>query len=302
VKVALTGSAGLFGRHCRALFQVEGVDYVPLSRREWDLRDWASPEWFASMMQGADCIIHAAACLPGEADLECLLDVNLRAVVNLAEWSRDNGVHLVFISSGSVYADPHAPDIGETAVLGSGPLGGLYASTKRLAEAALEEFAATGLKVTVLRPSSVYGAGMKADQLLARLIALADSGGPVSINGARNQIDFLHAHDLCRAALAALRNEALGTYNIASVAPASLEEVAQTIAGICGIPLKIEPVDQDPPPFIRFALDTSAARAAFDYQPVVKLRDGLEMTRSQKFLSPLSALNISQPMSDGQEN
>ncbi|MDJ0992896.1 MAG: NAD(P)-dependent oxidoreductase [Dinoroseobacter sp.] len=286
MKIALTGSTGLFGRHCQALLEAEGIEYVPLTRQEWDLRDWVEPERLSSLLQGADVIVHAAACLPGEADLRRLFDVNLRAVINLAEWAQDNGVYLVFISSGSVYADPHAQRIDENAVVGPGPIGGIYAASKRLAEAALEEFAATGLKHVVLRPSSVYGAGMAADQLLARLLAQAKAGRPVRITGGQNRIDFLHVHDLCRAALAAVRSGAMGVFNIASGTPASLEEVARIIAQLCGVRTDIAPVEHDPAPFLRFSLDSSAARAAFGYTPLVDLPSGLAMSKSGALIFP----------------
>ena len=138
--------------------------------------------------------------------------------------------------------------------------------------------------MTVLRPSSVYGAGIAGDQLIARLLAVAGAGRPLAIDGARNRIDFLHVHDLARAALRVARSGTPGTFNIASGTATSLGDLAHAVAALCDTKVEIADPAGDPPPFTRFALDTAAARSGLGFEPAVTLQTGLAMTRSGALL------------------
>ncbi|WGH78721.1 NAD-dependent epimerase/dehydratase family protein [Jannaschia ovalis] len=284
MKLAVTGANGLFGRHLCALLEAKGIAHRPLTRADWDLRDWAAPERLDALTAGADTLVHAAARLPSEPSARELFDTNVRATLNLADWARQRGIHMIHLSSGSVYADPYADAITEDAPMGPGPLGGVYAQSKRLAEMALADCRSMGLKLTVLRPSSVYGAGLNAEQLVARLLAEAESGGPVTVTGGASRINFLHIHDLARAAIMAAERGATGLFNIAGDAPTRLVDLAQAIADLVGVTAEDAPPKAGAPPFTLFDLDTRAARDRLGFAPSIPLATGLAMMRAGALL------------------
>lgn len=296
MKVALTGATGLLGRHLCALLTDRGVPFVAIDRQKWNLSEWNDTARFDAITEGADIFIHCAAKIPtgvesdASSSLRDLYDINVRAVLNLAQWAAGRNVHLIFISSGSVYRDPHSAVIREDAATGPGPIGGSYAASKRMAESVIAECAETdGLKATILRPSSLYGFGLPEEKFLIRMLQSARAGHGIEVSGPENRIDFVHAHDLSRAALMAAETGATGVFNIAGSGPVRLAELGQVIAafGPAGpVDLLIE-LDREPP-FTRFALDSSAAANAFGYRPSVSLPSGLEMTLEQK-LMPTSA-------------
>lgn len=287
MKLAVTGAAGALGRHLCALLTDRNIPYIPLTRQEWDLRTWADEDRLCDMMCDADTIVHAAAIIPPAINTQALFDVNLRATLNLADWAYKRDMRFVFVSSGSVYANPHATAISETDPVGPGGIGGLYAASKRLAEMALSEYAAEGLQRIVLRPSAVYGDGLAQDALICRLLEEARAGGPLRIHGADNAINFLHFHDLARAILVSAERFVSGTFNIAAKSPVRIGDVAHEIAELFNVDVQEASIDVSEHGFTRFDFDTTQARSAFEFEPVVSLTQGLQMMRDNALLPPV---------------
>lgn len=285
MKVALTGASGLLGRHLVALLDQRGIAAVRIDRSHWDLQDRVGYDRLDQLVQGADVFVHCAARIDmaDAADdglaWQTLFDSNVRATLNAARWAANRDVQFIFVSSGSVYRDPHARRIRETADTGPGPLGGDYATTKRLAEAGLAELVLTaGLRATVLRPSALYGFGLPEDKFLVRLLRDAAAGQDIVVTGPDNRIDFLHAHDLSRAILQSAQASAHGTFNISGGQLTALADLGQTILSVGGAGGTVQIRPGDTPPFTRFDLDPDAAGAAFGYHPSVSLATGLRMT------------------------
>lgn len=292
MKVAITGSSGALGLHLRALLQDRGVSHTPLTRQQWDMRSWADEKQISDLTAGADVLVHAAASLPPVGSVKEVFDTNLRATINLANWAYRTKVHFVFISSGSVYANPHQKAIIETDRVGPGDLGGLYASSKRLAEASLAEFAAMGLELTVLRPSSVYGVGISRNALVWRFLEAASTGGPISFHGGKNAINFLHLHDLARAVLMATENKAIGTFNVAANAPSRIAYLAQCAADLFDTTAVQRPQAADNEAYTRFDFDLTAARSVLRYEPIISLPQGLNMMSYKTFLPSESTAHL----------
>lgn len=278
-RVALTGGSGLMGSHLLPLLADGGIEALAPSRREWNLADWRSPEELDRLFPGAEALIHAGALVPegdAGADRRELLDVNVRASVCLGDWARRKGIPLVFVSSATVYADPHKPGIAESDAKASAPgLGGFYAFSKLAAEQSLQFLAGEGLSLCVLRPSSLYGTGMK-NGLVARFLAAAQRGETLRLAPPLDdRVNLLHASDAAAAALGALRSGARGVFNIAAASETGVLDLARACVEAAGQgSVATEPV-AGRPPFVRFSLACAAARAAFGFQPRVELREGL---------------------------
>ena len=88
----------------------------------------------------------------------------------LGLWALTRDIPLIYISGGISYYDPHATNISEDAELGWSGLGGCYGLSKLLGEDALKRLRKRGLKLAILRASSIYGAGMKSNKVISRFI------------------------------------------------------------------------------------------------------------------------------------
>lgn len=187
MKILLTGAGGFLGRHLADSLLREGAgegDGVlrlhfrnaapdalldglrrrhPAARIEVALGNLLHADASAALVDGIDCVVHAAAGMRGSAaDMFANTVVGTR---NLLEAAGAAGVgRVVLVSSFSVYrTEPLANGAAHdetVAVEGSGVEKGAYAYAKTRQEQLLEEYRARfGFQTVVLRPGVIYGPG-----------------------------------------------------------------------------------------------------------------------------------------------
>ena len=293
-KVVLTGASGMVGRHVLAALKASGISVIASSRTRpfnlsvgaewtpWDLCEWKHASKLDSMFRGADALIHAGAAVP-RSGLELsgnnIFDANVRSCLCLGEWAVRRNLPIVYISGATVYADPERGGIKEDAAKTCAGLGGFYGFTKLLAENVFSHLQSQGLRICILRPSSIYGEGLPEGKMIADFLAAARQDKPIELTPPTDdRIDLVHAFDVACAALSALEKEAWGTFNVASEAPVTVEKIASVCVKTVGRG-HIAVIDRlaNRPANIRFGLDCSAARSRFGYMPHISLEEGIDM-------------------------
>jgi nucleoside-diphosphate-sugar epimerase len=223
-----------------------------------------------------------------------MFDVNVRACINLAEWAVYRSIPLVFISSASVYADPDSGRLSEDAPLGTNQLGGFYGMTKLMAEDILRRYRPRGLKLAVIRPSSLYGFGGPASKMIYRFLGLAMRGQTIDLMPpVDDRVDFLHAADLSVAIVEVLKRGCWDTFNIASERPASIRDLALACvetAGRGNVRLQ-EAKLSERAPLRRFFLNATAARERLGWTPTIGIQQGLKMVLCGQLLAEQTSFN-----------
>ena len=291
MKVALTGSTGMIGRHMKALLASKSIECVCIDREKWDLTSWKAFEEFDVLFHGVESIFHFGASLPKSSEMNepdneqnrIIFDANVRACLNLSEWANFNNIPIVFLSGATVYEDSLSESIKEGAGLVKSGFGGFYGYSKLLAEKVFDHFIENGLKVIILRPSSVYGIGLGEDKLISNCLKLAAKNKEITISCSKNRINLIHALDVSKAALLALENKAWGVYNIAAEKSPSIRELAECVVNVCDAGTVVINDESDKEkPSVRFDLDTSKAKDKFQFKQTVHLHDGLTLMYKQK--------------------
>jgi nucleoside-diphosphate-sugar epimerase len=215
VKVAVTGASGFIGSALCSRLAACGHRVVAVSRGE--LLD---EDRLRNAVTGADAVVHLAAlahdaaqALEKAGDYETLRRVNALTSETLARACAGSNVpRFVFMSSiGVCGEETRGRPFDET----SAPAPrSLYAASKHEAEQRLGEVAAkTGLRLTVLRPTLVYGPGNRGNFL--RLMRLVARGVPLPLGAVRNRRNFTYVGNLVSATEALLAPEAPGGLFIA---------------------------------------------------------------------------------------
>lgn len=228
MRVFLTGGTGLIGSHTAALLAEEGHEVVALCRHgadtsylesvgcrvvAGDVTD--SDVTLEPLMRGCSQVVHGAALVYSGGDWPAIRRVNVEGARNVLQAAARAGLsRAVHISSVAVYGtvagevDERSPT--DTAI----PAMDLYARSKREAEKAARAVEAdTGMPVTVLRPSAVYG---ERDRLMTQRIARMLKG-PVSflLGHGGNTIPTVYAGNVAQAILLALgTRRGGGTYDV----------------------------------------------------------------------------------------
>lgn len=286
--VAITGATGFLGRHVLDRARAAGLAPTVLSRaaaplgletRQWSATD--SVETMAGVLHGIDVVCHLAAYVPRDLqdpdEVERCLVVNSIGSLNLARACRHAGVRrFVHVSSGNIMVRRERLVREDDSVSAVNPHAPYYLGSKALAEGFVRGQAGPDLEVMVLRPSAVYGPGMRENMITIFARRLA-RGEPVAVlDGGRYEADLVDVRDVARMVIAAALSERVGIVNVGSGSVASVTEVALLLCRLLDADpalVRVEPpTDATPTGFA--ALDLERARSWFGFEPT-SLEDGL---------------------------
>lgn len=202
--VLVTGASGFVGRHVapalahegwsvrRAVRSPEGMDDEVVIESIGPDTDWTAA------LEGVDAVVHLAARVHNKHEehaVQLYRNVNIAGTLHLARSAARAGVRqFIFVSTVLVHGrsnEGRAP-FSESDILTPR---GLYGMSKAAAEAGLSTLARdSDMKISVIRPPLVYGAGAKGNfALLTRAVNL---GLPMPFGAIRNHRAFLAVQNL----------------------------------------------------------------------------------------------------------
>lgn len=266
--VAVTGASGFVGRRL-----IERLRARPVSRD-------ARPEEFA----GCDVLCHLAAYIPEDmndpsAADECMR-VNVLHAQRVVNAALDAGVtHVVHVSTGNLYLidDDVTTPRREDAPLSPARYAAAYLASKLAGETVVrDDVLRRGATVCVLRPSGIYGPGMRRG-MLRTFIDRARQGATLEVrDGGVYGVDMVYVDDVADAIAEAVRRRLSGVFNIGSGVRTTSAEAAHAVVRVFGAG---DVVVTGEPGFAGFPpLDITAARAALGFAPRT-LDDGLRAWR-----------------------
>lgn len=306
MSILVTGAAGFIGAHvCRALLArgeaVVGLDnfndyydaqlkrdrvaalcpQLPLVQA--DVADRDALEALCAT-HAVSRVIHLAAQAGVRYSLQnpqAYAHSNLDGFLAVLETCRHRGVrHLVYASSSSVYGAGATPPFREDARVDR-PLS-FYAATKAANELMAYTYAHLyGLHATGLRFFTVYGCWGRPDMAPLLFSRAVLAGREIEVfNHGRMRRDFTHVDDIVDGVLGALDAPPAGTpphrvFNLGNHTPENLEDFIAVIEAAAGTPARKVYREMQPGDMPETMADTAAARAAFGFEPRIRIRDGL---------------------------
>lgn len=308
-KLLVTGATGFVGRSlcCRLLadgWEVRGTKratgqaYRQAGDLELaDVESLGADTPWSHALSGIDTVIHLAARVhlmsdPSHDPLAEFLKVNTAGTERLAREAARAGVRrLVFVSSIKVNGEETSETISEDSpVRPTDP----YGISKWQAEQVLRRIEAeTGLEVVVVRPTLVYGPGVRAN--FWKMMKVVHSGIPMPFASVANQRSMIYVENLVDALLAcAIEPHAAGqTFLVSDGEDVSTPELIRLTASVLGVPARLFPV---PTSLLELAgrvtgknaavsrltgsllVDSSRIRMQLDWQPPFTMRAGLQAT------------------------
>lgn len=258
-RVLLTGVSGFVGRAVHeCLSKVPTVDLVVALRNPLaGLPDTTIVEQIAeingstkwtSALKGCDVVVHAAARVHvmNEASSDALSEfrkVNVEGSLNLARQAAEAGVRrFVFISSIKVNGEGTKLGIPYTADAVPAPVDS-YGVSKMEAEEGLRAIACqTGMEVAIIRPTLVYGPGVKAN--FFNMIRWLHKGVPLPFGAIYNQRSLVALENLVDLILTCAAHPAAAnqTFLVSDGEDVSTTELLRRMGTALGSPARLIPI------------------------------------------------------------
>lgn len=280
LSVVVTGAAGFIGAHLVRELVRRGHRVVGIDRR--DIIPAEATPLVAELsggcrdvregLAGADAVFHLAGA-PGVRTADPEASERRRRDNVLAGLAVLRAVPaattLVVVSSSSVYGGAlHGGRV--RASVEDDPLRprGGYARSKAQLEAACWERLARGGAVAVARPFTVAGEGQREDMAIARWLAAARRGAPLTIYGspARTR-DVTDVRDVVEGLIRLADRQVSGPVNLGTGSGVPLLELAAAAARAAGVEpvIAVRPAGADDPPAT--LADTARCRRLLGFRP-----------------------------------
>jgi nucleoside-diphosphate-sugar epimerase len=272
----VVGGAGAIGRAFLADFRPPGDVFVldrvacdfgaDVTSRPVDCKDVQGLSRCVERIPGDVHLVLLAAPLENRLSLPEASDAlqnHMAAVANPILLFGARAAVITLVSSVSVYGRAKENPIPETAPLRPCTLYGTgKAASEQVARGLAEVF---GSRLTVLRPTQLFGLASAADTLPHMVVQRGASGRPLVLHGSGDALrDYLHVEDFVNVLRRQIEQPRPGTFNVGSGAPVSIKQLVQAAAERFGVP--IEAQAGSPESFSQY-LETRSATEAFGLRP-----------------------------------
>ncbi len=277
-RVVIMGAGGFVGRAALARLRRDGVEVVPLTRKEVDLLAPEAAQQLAAQLTSTTTLVFTSALAPVK-NTAMLLD-NLRMMQAAIEAVKAQPVaHLVYISSDAVYADSRAP-MTEASPAEPGSLHGVM----HLAREVMLKNELPGIPLAIVRPTLIFGPGDPHNGYGPnRFLRLARAGKDIVLFGeGEEQRDHIFIEDVAEIVRRCVVHRATGVVNAVSGTVTSFRAIAELAATLFEPRVKVTGSPrQGPMPHGGYrAFDAALVRRLLPDLTPVGLRAGLEQMRA----------------------
>lgn len=303
MRILVTGAAGFVGQAImRSAMQYADDEFLGASRsampahtafgRYIEVGDYTTAPRWASALGGVDCVVHAAARVHVMKDRSAdpLLEfrrMNVDATLNVARTAVHFGVRrFIFLSSVKVNGES-TPDDRPFRVTDPPRPVDPYGRSKAEAEDGLRELAeSTGLEVIIIRPTLVYGPGVRGNFLA--MMRILKYGLPLPFAAIHNRRTLTSLDNLVGLVNATVRNPAVtrGTFFAGDAVDISTPQLLAKTAHALGVAARLVPV----PVSILQAIGKISGKSQAMQRLVGSLRVDIEPTKTQIGWAPSTSI------------
>jgi UDP-glucose 4-epimerase len=297
MRVAVTGGAGFIGSHVTDQLVAAGHDVVVIDlagpwrnpAAQYRAADLFDTPALAEALAGARAVFHLAGAADVNqvaADPLAAVRLNVDGTAQILEAARRGGVDRVLLAS-TVWVYGAAAGEGQ-GVSGQGELtedvpmrvdqaGHVYVATKLAAEMLVHSYREMyGQHFTILRYGIPYGPRMRDALVVARFVAAARTGQPITIAGTGDQQrNYVYVEDIADAHVRALAPAAQDqTLALEGGEPVSVREIADTVCELVA-PVPVEHVPARAADYQGVAISSRLAKELLDWAPVTPFAAGV---------------------------
>lgn len=274
-KILVTGAGGFIGGALVDYLKNKKEEVMGLTSAMLDVTD---PRSVAELKaEEISHIVHMAGktFVPKSwEEPELFFHTNTFGTLQVLEFCKQHDIPMTYISA-YIYGPPEKIPIKETdKIAPNNP----YAKSKHMAEELCEFYAEQfGVRVSIIRPFNVYGAGQKESFLIPQIIAHAMKEKCIRVMDLTPKRDYIYLTDLLEAVYLTIKKvQDYDVFNIGSGISYSVGEVIDMVQNILGTHKRVECKDQVRKNELNDVVaDISHAKEVLGWKPMHSLQEGL---------------------------
>ena len=245
--IGLTGASGLLGKHLinfllKKKFKIIATSRKPIEYKDknfyWkklDLTKIKNEKKLDNLFGNINVLVHAGAFVPKnikKQNKDKINTTNLKPTITISKWAKKKNVHFIYISGAIVYENKIRKKIEETSKIKKFFFKDYYGKSKKDCDEYLKKKIKLGHKVSILRPTSIYGYGLKKDKIILKLIKLSKSNQLIILAKPFEKINFIHANDVANAVFKTIKKKQYKIFNLGSKILYSIKDLSKTLINI----------------------------------------------------------------------
>lgn len=299
MRILVTGGAGFIGSHLIDRLMTEGHEVICLDNfytgRKQNVMKWVGHPYFELIRHDitepirleVDQIYHLA-CPASPVHYQYnpvkTIKTNVIGTLHMLGLAKRVRARFLLASTSEVYGDPETHPQAEEYWGNVNPIGirSCYDEGKRVAETlSFDYHRQNDVDIRVARIFNTYGPRMLENdgRVVSNFVVQALKGIPLTIYGTGSQTrSFCYVSDLVDGLIRLMNGAHVGPINLGNPDEYTILQLAQTIQEMVNpdADLRFEPLPQDDPR--RRRPDITKARKLLEWQPNVRLTDGLRLT------------------------
>ncbi len=296
--IGITGASGMLGKHLLYILSKKKISVVATSKKliksknkniiwkKLNLIDLKNESQLDNVFGNINTLVHIGALVPKpntKQDKKKIKKINFDSTLIITKWALKKNIHLIYISGAIIYKDKGKNKIKEISYLKTKFFKDFYGSSKKNCDIYLQKKIKSGNKISILRPSSIYGFGLDKNKIINQLIKSTKSNKDIRLYGPFEKINLIHAIDVAQAIYKTIVKKKYKIFNIGSNKLYSIKDLSKILIKIVKSKSKLIIKKSMNISNYKYNISSLEAKKNLQWSSKVSIINGLKLLMQKKY-------------------
>ena len=297
--IGITGASGMLGKHLIHILSKKKIKIISTSRKrvyfknkrfQWkklDLMKLKNEKPLKKIFENINTVVHLGALVPlgSHQNRDKIKKTNFESTVIMAKWAIKNDIHFIYISGAIIYDTQNNKKIKEDSLIKKNFLKDYYGQSKRICDVFLQKKIKLKKKITILRPTSIYGCGLNKNKIMMKLIRLTKLNKPIKLYEPFEKINLIHANDVVNAIYKSIIKKKFKIFNIGSDKLYSIIDLSKILININKSKSRLKIIKDMNKKVVlnKYNISSNKAKNNLNWKNKIGIKNGLKLVIEKKY-------------------
>ena len=297
--IGITGASGMLGKHLIHILSKKKIKIISTSRKrvyfknkrfQWkklDLMKLKNEKKLKKIFENINTVVHLGALVPlgSHQNRDKIKKTNFESTVIMAKWAIKNDIHFIYISGAIIYDTQNNKKIKEDSLIKKNFLKDYYGQSKRNCDVFLQKKIKLKKKITILRPTSIYGCGLNKNKIMMKLIRLTKLNKPIKLYEPFEKINLIHANDVVNAIYKSIIKKKFKIFNIGSDKLYSIIDLSKILININKSKSRLKIIKDMNKKVVlnKYNISSNKAKNNLNWKNKIGIKNGLKLVIEKKY-------------------